>query len=381
MRIVFVVGSLQTGGAERQLGCLATGLAARGHDVFVTTFFPGGQNEREISSCKALRIRSLATRKNRGLLIHLLQLVSAPWKLGKLIREVQPDCVYSMLHLSNLYAWLATKSCYGVALVWGYRASNTHLNWKRLLPERICSLLSGSVPLVIANSFAGARYAREERGFHPKKMMVVPNGIDTDVFRLNVEEAQALRNELGIDNTACAIGMVGRIDPLKGHECFIRAAQYVSVREPKAVFLIVGGGRAELIEELKELARKLGVSERIRWLGNRDDMPTVYSAFDVFVSASRSEGFPNVVGEAMACQAPCVVTDVGDSAEIVGDLGRVVPPDNYQALGESILLELSTCRNADKAKLRDRIEEKFSLNTLLSNTEALLMEVTKELKS
>lgn len=380
MRIVFVVGSFEIGGAERQLSCLARGLSERGHDVFVVTIFPGGQDESEIS-CKTLRIRPLIRKKSSWLLARLIQLICAPWKLGVLIREIRPDCVYSMLHLSNLYAWLATKGCYEVALVWGYRASRTQLNWRRLLPERICSHLSGTVPLVIANSHAGARYAREERGFHAKKMAVVPNGIDTNLFRLDKEGARSLRNELGIGDSTYAIGIVGRVDPVKGHECFLRAVEYVSVREPKSVFLIVGDGSVRRVDDLKKLAHVLGVSERVLWLGKRHDMPRVYSALDVFVSASRSEGFSNVVGEAMACQTPCVVTDVGDSAVIVGGLGCVVPPDDYQALGQSILKRISTSLNTDKEKLRERVEDNFSVNALLNETEALLIEVVSEFET
>jgi glycosyltransferase involved in cell wall biosynthesis len=137
---------------------------------------------------------------------------------------------------------------------------------------------------------------------------------------------------------------------------------------------------AEYTARLHALTAELGLEDRVTWAGARLDMPAVYNAFDLLASTSTSESFPNVIGEAMACGLPCVVTDVGDSARIVGDAGRAVPPGDpaVMAAAWERLLSLDPAQRADlSARARARIEAEFTLEKMITATENLLEEVVQ----
>jgi len=147
-----------------------------------------------------------------------------------------------------------------------------------------------------------------------------------------------LRSELGIPGSSVVVGLVARFDPQKDHHNFVKAASLVCKVHPGVHFLLCGDGVDHRNEELAGWIDSTGFKERFHLLGRIDDVPRVMSALDVLVSSSSfGEGFPNVVGEAMACGVPCVVTEVGDSARIVGDCGVVVPPRAPELLAEGLI--------------------------------------------
>ena len=152
-------------------------------------------------------------------------------------------------------------------------------------------------------------------------MAVIPNGIDTSRFREMPGSGARLRALWGVRDDQILIGLVGRLDYMKDHPTFLRAAAKLTHHNDSVRFVCVGGGPISYAAQLKDLSSELGLHDRIVWAGDQDDMPSVYSALDLLVSSSSGEGFSNVIGEAMACGVPCVVTDVGDSALIVGETG------------------------------------------------------------
>jgi glycosyltransferase involved in cell wall biosynthesis len=144
---------------------------------------------------------------------------------------------------------------------------------------------------------------------------------------------------------------------------------------PQVHFACVGTDFADRGKRLAELASRLQISSRVRFLGPRDDIARVMPAFDLLtLTSSYGEGFPNVVGEAMACGVPCVVTDVGDSAALVGDAGDVVPPRQPAALADAwrrLLTEPVHERRARGERARARIMREFSLPAIVRRYEAL----------
>ncbi|MBN7797784.1 glycosyltransferase [Parahaliea mediterranea] len=376
MRIVFVIGQLSIGGAERQLVVLARVLAERGHEVTVATFFPGGESGRVLLENPRINWVPVCDSRRQSKAARLLQLIDIPRRLRRLLSEAQPDVVYSMLHLSNFYAWLATRGKRNSQLVWGFRTSNIQLNWERLLPERLCSWLSPTVPLIIANSWVGADYAVSQRGFRPKRFEVIVNGIDTHVFQPKLEPAKHLRTNWGVGSDSLLVGIVGRFDPIKGHDVFLRAAGLVAQRNVNVRFVIVGGGNDHHNQSLQRLADELGVQGKVIWAGPRNDMPAVYTALDVLVSCSHGEGFTNVVGEAMACGTPCIVTNVGDSASIVGGLGRIVQPGDVNSLAREISTYEDWAGEFPAEELRSRIVQNFSVDVLCDKTESAFRKVS-----
>jgi glycosyltransferase involved in cell wall biosynthesis len=204
-------------------------------------------------------------------------------------------------------------------------------------------------------------------------MVVISNGIDTERFQPDSEAGAKVRSEWGISEKIILIGLVGRLDPMKDHPTFLKAAALLCKEREDVHFVCVGIGSEHYTLELQQLTSELDISEKVIWAGGRSDMPTVHNALNIASSSSSyGEGFANVIGEAMACGVPCVVTDVGDSAWIVGDTGIVVPPKNPEALaaGWNSLLNLAvTERVALAEKARKTIVENFSLRNLVQKTE------------
>jgi glycosyltransferase involved in cell wall biosynthesis len=160
---------------------------------------------------------------------------------------------------------------------------------------------------------------------------------------------------------------------VKDYPSFLRAAKLLGDRVPRTVFLCVGDGPKQVRSDLVTLGRQLGLESSLIWTGDRDDVVALFNAMDVAVSNSISEGFPNVVAEAMACGVPCVVTDVGDSALVVGTTGRVIPAGDPAALSAAIddLLEAAP----DHIECRRRIARLFSLEKMVASTEDALLQV------
>ena len=204
--------------------------------------------------------------------------------------------------------------------------------------------------------------------------MVIQNGIDTNRFHPSDKARRTTRNSLSLDESTLLIGLVGRYDAVKGFDVFLDAVSLLVKDFPKIRVALAGEGTGKENNELEGMIHRHGLSDVIIRLGAVEDVPSLYPAFDVFVSASLSEGFSNVTAEAMACGLPCVVTEVGDSAHIIGDTGFLVPPGDYKKLAENLKLSLSMTANkrADLGKrARLRISEKFSPQSALAKYEEL----------
>ncbi len=170
------------------------------------------------------------------------------------------------------------------------------------------------------------------------------------------------------------IGRVGRLDPMKDYDTFLAAAAHLGRERSDVRFVIVGDGPARYRHRLEQRAEELGIAGRVQWCGAQQEMPAVFNAFHVATSSSSAfgEGFPNVLGEALACGVPCVTTDVGDSAAVLGGLGPVVPPGDPGRLASAWTESLSAARDTLGARLRSRIEHEFSVATMVDRTERAL---------
>ena len=200
--------------------------------------------------------------------------------------------------------------------------------------------------------------------------LFIPNGIDTEWFRSDPEARQRIRTEWGLTESEKLIGLVGRLDPMKDHPTFLRAAAMLSQERGDVRFVCVGDGPTDYRRELSALGKELGLTQRLIWAGVREDIPAVYNALDIVTSSSSyGEGFPNVVGEAMACEVPCVATDVGDSAWIVGETGVVVSPKDPEALAAGWKTSLARHGSEMALEARLRVEENFSVERLIEQTE------------
>jgi glycosyltransferase involved in cell wall biosynthesis len=223
-----------------------------------------------------------------------------------------------------------------------------------------------------------------EFGYVENKMVVIPNGFDLTIFKPEAGTRLSVRQELGISNEALIIGLVGRFDPQKDQYNFVQAAALLHMVLPEVHFLLCGDGISWQNSKLAEWIEKAGIPNNFHLLGRREDITRLTTALDIATSSSIGEGFPNVIGEAMACGVPCVVTDVGDSALIVGDTGRVVPPKNPQALAAawSDLIKMGPeYRRQLGLAARRRIEENYSLPAIVAQYENLYEELASRVRS
>jgi glycosyltransferase involved in cell wall biosynthesis len=245
-------------------------------------------------------------------------------------------------------------------------------DWLRRLGFSLERKLAHFPDCIIVNSHAGRKHLLSHK-FPAEKLVLIPNGFDTEQFHPNGEARINRRREWGIANNEVLVGMVARFDPIKDHATFLRAAVLVNKARPDVRFVCVGSGPRSYERRIQQLTERLALTEKVLWAGMRSDMPDVYNALDINVSSSRSEGFPNAVGEAMACAVPCVVTDAGDSAIIVGDTGFVSSSENPQALATNLI----SCIESDRAHLglraRRRIEENWSVRQLAEETENVIL--------
>ena len=365
-KILFFIRSLNAGGAERQLVVTAKGLAERGHKVSVLTFYSGGFYEEELTG-SSVQLISL-NKKGRW------DLLAFFYRLLKVLRQQRPQVMYSFLNTANILAAIYRPFLSSCHIVWGVRASNMDLEQYDWLSRWLYWLecrLSRFADDIVANSHAGLEYAIQH-GFPKQKMTVIPNGIDTDRFYPNKSKGDRLRQLWGVTKGECLIGVVGRVDPMKGIPTFLEAAARIKQQNPKTRFVWVGEGATNYKKAMRKLATKLGLDTVLIWAERHSDMVAVYNAFDIAVSSSYGEGFPNVLGEAMACGVPCVVTNVGDSALIVGIDGAIVPPNDARSLADAILTQLTLDNKSIGKRSRNRIIEQYSLIKLCKRTEEIL---------
>lgn len=341
--VVHIISGLGTGGAETMLVQLSVALRARGISQHVIG----------LSALDALA----ADLKAGGIDVTVLgarSLASLPGVMTSVVQTVnrlQPRIIQGWMYHGNLAASFCHLICRKTRdreLFWNIRASNMDdTRYGQLL--RFSSPLSRGVDLIVANSEAGAAFHRQ-RGFRPKRSLVISNGINTEKFRPNAEARSRVRAVLGIPKSALVAIHMARVDPMKDHGSFLAMMD----RMPEVVGIMVGAG-----------TQYLPARPNVHALGLRRDTSNLLAAADIVVSTSAfGEGFSNVIAEGMSAGLVPIATDVGDVRRIVGETGRVVtqgdPAALVQAMSEIAGLPASQRRQLGLAA-RDRILANFTL--------------------
>ncbi|OYW31560.1 MAG: hypothetical protein B7Z47_00725 [Chthoniobacter sp. 12-60-6] len=345
MKIAFIIRDLGHGGAQRQLVLLAGGLVCEGHEVSVLHFYDGAfRAELESAGVHTLCIGKRSRWDLFGFFFRLI----------KAARSVRPEVLHGYLAESNLMALFLKPFCGSPRVVWGVRDSQSDAHLWGMLSKasfNLNCLLARFADLIICNSKAGRDYYAA-RGYPREKMHVIPNGIDTERFKPQPRAPSKI----------LTFGLVGRMNPMKDHATFLAAAAL----DPHARFIIVGSGDAAYEQEMRDLAAQLGLKDRLTWMPAQNDMPAVYAQLDCLVNSSAfGEGFSNVIGEAMACGVPCIASNVGDSAWIIGDKSQVFPVGDHTALAHCMLA-------FHHHNPRQRIVDEFSVARLVERTSRLL---------
>jgi glycosyltransferase involved in cell wall biosynthesis len=362
--IVHVITELGSGGAERMLLRLVTASTRYRHVVVSLS--------RDGTLVPALRdagaeVISLGMRRYLWSLRGIFGLV-------KIIRREQPLVLQTWLYHADLIGLVAARLAKFHPVAWNLRCSNMDLSqyrWSTRLVVNLLVWLSPWPAMVMVNSDAGRRW-HAGLGYRPKHWELVPNGIDTLEFRPDAEARTRWRQHLGIEQDAILVGMVARRDPMKDHEGMLQAAAEATRRRPGLVFVLAGRGVSRDNRVLAKLAD--AVNAPVHLLGECDDPAGLDAAMDIAVLPSAfGEGFPNVIAEAMAAGVPCIATDVGDSAAIVGTTGLVVPTRDPHALANAMVTLASD--HQLRARLgeaaRKRIEQYYGLPGAVARYETL----------
>ena len=289
--------------------------------------------------------------------------------LWKTIRKIRPDVIQTWMYHANLIGGIFGRLAGAKKIFWGIHHSNLTpgtVKNSTILIAKICGVLSHFLPTKIISCSRKSVEIHKIIGYNKRKFVVIPNGYDLNQFYPNSLARTQIRAKLGISDSRFLIGMIARFDPQKDHKNFLSALAEVKSGDESILCVLVGGEIDQGNSQLRDWIDQFGCKNNILLLGKRNDIPDIMNAIDVHVLSSLGEAFPNVLAEAMACSTPCITTDVGDAAFIVGNTGWVVTPQNPGQLAEAI-----KCSQRDKYQsekwcsrknsARQRIVDNFSI--------------------
>lgn len=370
IKILHIINDLSVGGAEMMLYKLLSGINRERFDPTVISLIDRGKLRDSIEAL-GIPVHTASMKPGRPTPASILRLV-------RMTRRLKPDLIQGWMYHSCLAGQLANMfGARKTPVLWGIHCSDMCSTTEKkmtLAMVRLCAPLS-RLPARIVFVSQSSLSQHKNFGYHVEKSSVLPNGIDTQLFAPSAAARLSVRSELGLPENAFLIGLVGRYHPMKDHNSFLQAAALLLQDYPDAHFLLIGRGVNSENETLYRAIRELGLLKHIHLLGERTDTPRLSAALDIFtLSSSYGESFPNVIGEAMACGVPCVVTDVGDAAWIVGETGRVVPRKDPEALAQGwrdlIALGAEGRKTLGRAA-RLRVIEHFPLESVVAQYEAL----------
>lgn len=372
VRTTHVISHLMTGGSETMLLKLLAATPRELQDPRVVSLLSVGTVGPRIRAL-GIPVEALEIRRVPGLPAALLA-------LRRTAGRTSTDVVVGWMYHGNLAASLGASLARGAPVIWNIRHSVYDLADEKQSTAwliRTGAKLSGRAAAIVYNSHI-ARKQHERLGYASARSTVIPNGFDTACFAPDNSARASVRAELGLPQNALLLGMVARLHPMKDHVGLLRAFATVRERVPGAHLLLAGRDVVASQPQLAAVLRELGLGGAVHLLGERADMPRLAASLDVALSSSFSEGMPNTVGEAMACGVPCVVTDVGDSALLVGPTGVAVPPRDSQAFAAACtgLLEGSEHKRRELGnQARRRIEQHFGIEAIAKRFQALFAAV------
>lgn len=330
IKLLHIITGLNTGGAEMMLFKLVAGMGQQ-FEIKVVSLTNKGEIGKKIEVL-GVPVVALGMKKTLTSLSYLK-------KIKQLTPNFQPDIIQGWMYHGNLAASLMRLfSPFRPALVWNIRHSLYNLHEEKRLTQLIirASRFFSATPDVLLYNSNISQKQHQDFGFAPMNGQVIPNGTDIQQFCFSVKDRNVIRSKLNIPSEAKVIGHVARLHPMKDHQGFLRVSAKLALRHENVYFLLIGWHVSQEHTNFLKLIPEQ-VRDRFHLLGECDNISELMSAMDIFcVSSAWGEGFPNVIGEAMATGIPCVATDVGDSAILVDNTGVIVPPRDEKALTDGI---------------------------------------------
>ncbi|MCX6081388.1 MAG: glycosyltransferase [Chloroflexi bacterium] len=358
MRILHIITSLDAGGAQWVLINILEQLKAKGVDQCLISMKPNGELAQQVIDL--------------GISLHEISFspgtfIEATSRVNEIIASFQPQVIQSwMYHGDFLTIFLRNPD--HIPIIWGVHHSYEHF-WRNRMKfftkiiARINAACSHIIPNQIICCSHSAMKSHARIGYAASKMIHIPNGIAAERFIPDPQARNILRQELGLAPQTRLVGYIARYHPQKDHALFFLSANLFLVKNKDVHFILVG---EQVIADNPEIKRWMTLSktpENFHFLGKRTDLPMITAALDLATLTSSGEAFPLTIIEAMACEIPCVATDVGDVKLMLGASGTIVPPQNPKALSEGwhhTLNKSADERTALGKSLRERVIKDFT---------------------
>lgn len=368
MKVLHIITDLDVGGTEIVLLNLLRKQDKNKCQSVVLSIKSPGKIAEKIQEC--------------GVPVHSLY-IDSKWRILKVlcgvirvIRKEKPDIINTWLYHADFIGFIASKLCLKKNVIWNIRCSDIDQNklmLSTLITLKINSFLSRFVTCIIVNSIKGKKW-HSDRGFRPLSWEYIPNGYDINDWETSVEKRSEIRNELKLNDDSFVVGMVARYDHLKDHATFLKAMRLVISDLPNISVIMIGKDVDDNNVELSEIIRSLGLNESVILLGIKNKMIDYYACMDLLVMSSVTEGFPNVIGEAMSAGLPCISTNVGDASSLINDKHRIVAVRNHMEMGNKIInyIQLGKGERESISKAsRHRVLENYSLDMMVTRYQQL----------
>jgi len=374
IRVMHLINNLGYGGAERMLEKLLSHGDESAFSWKVVSLIGGGALEEPIRNL-GIPVEDLGMRRGfpdpRAFL-----------RFYGILRKWRPQVLQTWLYHSDLIGALVGRSMGVPHLVWNIRCTDNVRKPGRLtsaLAPKICAWLSNIPDLVLSNSSSGQRF-HEEIGYHPKEWRIIPNGFDLDTFKPDPSARAALRKTLSIPEGRILAGFIGGWRPSKDHSNLFQATKLCVDNRIGMDYILAGSGIHWDNPELRKGIEDTGIPQHYHLLGEQSDVQKVCSGLDFFILPSLFEGFPNVIGEALACGVPCVATRAGDTGEVLGDCGFLVPSGNPKALSAA-MVKMAMLSSGERIRMglrgRARILAKFEIGSVVQMYQKLYVDLVE----
>lgn len=360
VRVVHIIIGLNVGGAELMLKRLI-----EAHNTnntvkhFVISLTNMGTVGRQLMDT-GIAVHSLG-------ITNIINVPIAFFKLRSLLVKIKPDIVQTWMYHADFFGGIVAKSIGYDNILWNVRSTNIDKGGSKItvVIRKFCSILSNYIPRKIICAAEASRIEHQKVGYAKDKMIVIPNGFEHQTAVNRYFSKIDFRENIGLQKDHVVVLSVGRFNEVKDHKTFIKAANLVAELIPNVKFLMIGRGVTKENQKLMRMLKEAKNPEIFVLLGERDDVIDFMLASDVFCMHSKTEGFPNVLGEAMLCGLPCISTDVGDAKYLLNDSSWIVQPSNPDELARKLyqLLSLPVSERVVLGNIgAKRIRVEFSMN-------------------
>lgn len=369
--IVHIITGLDVGGAETMLCRLLLAKSKPAEGQMVVSLKSIGPIGAELQR-HGVRVEAMELGANLRSLTVLFRLVS-------LLKQIKPSVVQTWMYHADLLGGIAARLAGVKQIVWGIRGTYTPIGrpWTHRV-MKLCAWLSSVVPDKILCVAEAARLSHIAYGYNADKMLVIPNGLDFQTFDAALQPKVDFRQMANWAKTDIVIGCVGRFHPDKGQDLFVKAAALLKQHNTDLRFVVIGRGCDSQNAALVDLVGQGNLQQDLLLLGERTDIPACLSGMDIFCLPSRTEGFPNVLAEAMTAALPAVATDVGDVALLVGEQMTLVPPNDVETMAAQ-LQQLLNCTAEQRYVIgvlhRQRMLENFSIAAIRQRYDAFYQQL------